>query len=76
MIKNQHSNFKYHQHEITGYYSYNWAEVLSADAFNAFEEAGLDQEDRVRETGRRFRETVLAMGGGEHCHVVRTMSVS
>ena len=47
-----------------GYYSYKWAEVLSADAFSAFEEAGLDDEDAVEETGRRFRETVLALGGG------------
>ena len=46
-----------------GYYSYKWAEVLSADAFGAFEEVGLDNEAAVRETGRRFRETVLGMGG-------------
>jgi oligopeptidase A len=49
-----------------GYYSYKWAEVMSADAFAAFEEAGLDNEKAVQETGRRFRETVLAMGGGKH----------
>jgi oligopeptidase A len=49
-----------------GYYSYKWAEVLSADAFAAFEEAGLDDENAVRTTGRRFRETVLALGGGVH----------
>jgi oligopeptidase A len=47
-----------------GYYSYKWAEVLSADAFSAFEDAGLDDEDAVRATGRRFRETVLGVGGG------------
>ena len=47
-----------------GYYSYKWAEVLSADAFSAFEEAGLDDEGAVAETGRRFRDTVLALGGG------------
>jgi oligopeptidase A len=47
-----------------GYYSYKWAEVLSADAFAAFEEAGLDRADAVAEIGRRFRETVLALGGG------------
>ncbi|EFJ49660.1 hypothetical protein VOLCADRAFT_104239 [Volvox carteri f. nagariensis] len=46
-----------------GYYSYKWAEVLSADAFNAFEEAGLDNEAAVRDTGARFRDTVLALGG-------------
>lgn len=49
-----------------GYYSYKWAEVMSADAFAAFEEAGLDDEEAVRATGRRFRDTVLAMGGGKH----------
>lgn len=49
-----------------GYYSYKWAEVLSADAFAAFEEAGLDNEQAVVKTGRRFRETVLALGGGRH----------
>jgi oligopeptidase A len=49
-----------------GYYSYKWAEVLSADAFGAFEEAGLDDEAAVRRVGRRFRDTVLALGGGRH----------
>jgi oligopeptidase A len=46
-----------------GYYSYKWAEVLSADAFAAFEEAGLDDEPALRATGRRYRDTVLALGG-------------
>ena len=49
-----------------GYYSYKWSEILSADAFGAFEEAGLDDPDQVAATGRRFRETVLALGGGSH----------
>jgi len=48
-----------------GYYSYKWAEVLSADAFSAFEEAGLDDASAVATTGLRFRDTVLAMGGGK-----------
>ncbi len=47
-----------------GYYSYKWSEVLSADAFAAFEEAGLDNAEAVRTTGRRFRDTLLALGGG------------
>lgn len=47
-----------------GYYSYKWAEVLSADAFSAFEEAGLEDESAIAETGRRFRDTVLSLGGG------------
>jgi oligopeptidase A len=42
----------------SGYYSYKWAEVLSADTFAAFEES-----DFAQETGRRFRDTVLAQGG-------------
>ena len=46
-----------------GYFSYKWAEVLSADAFGAFEEAGLDNPKAVEETGRRFRETVMGLGG-------------
>ena len=41
-----------------------WAEVLSADAFAAFEEAGLEDEGAVAATGRRFRDTVLGLGGG------------
>lgn len=49
-----------------GYYSYKWAEILSADAFGAFEEAGLDNDAAVAATGRRFRDTVLALGGSKH----------
>jgi oligopeptidase A len=49
-----------------GYYSYKWAEVLSADAFAAFEESGLDDEQALVETGRRYRDTVLALGGSRH----------
>ena len=46
-----------------GYYGYKWSEVMSADVFGAFEEAGLDDEEAVRRVGRRYRETFLALGG-------------
>ncbi|MBU6228835.1 MAG: M3 family metallopeptidase [Cyanobacteria bacterium REEB459] len=49
-----------------GYYSYFWAEVLSADAFAAFEEAGLENQQALIEIGQRFRDTVLALGGSQH----------
>jgi oligopeptidase A len=49
-----------------GYYCYKWAEVLSADAFGAFEDAGLEDEKALVDVGRRFRETVLALGGSVH----------
>ena len=46
-----------------GYYGYKWSEVMSADVFGAFEEAGLSDEDAVRRVGRRYRDTFLALGG-------------
>lgn len=43
-----------------GYFSYKWAEVLSADAYAAFEEAGSPFDP---ETGRRYLEEILSVGG-------------
>ena len=53
-----------------GYYSYKWAEVLSADAYAAFEEtaaandeAGSDKSTVSVETGRKYRQAILEAGG-------------
>ena len=49
-----------------GYYSYKWAEIMSADAFSAFEEIDLNDSKKVKRVGKRFRDTILSLGGGEH----------
>lgn len=46
-----------------GYYSYKWAEVMAADGFAAFEEAGLDNPAALKEVAKRYRDTILAQGG-------------
>jgi oligopeptidase A len=46
-----------------GYYSYKWAEVLSADAYAAFEETVLADGSPNPETGRKYRESILEAGG-------------
>ena len=46
-----------------GYYSYKWAEVLSADAYAAFEETVAADGSPSLETGQRYRQTILEAGG-------------
>lgn len=46
----------------SGYYSYKWAEVLEADAFEYFSKHGIFN----REIGEKFKEFVLSKGGSEH----------
>ncbi|TFZ08503.1 M3 family metallopeptidase [Ramlibacter humi] len=46
-----------------GYYSYKWAEVLSADAYAAFEETATQDGSPSVETGRKYRQAILEAGG-------------
>ena len=46
----------------SGYYSYKWAEVIDADAFEAFKEKGIFN----KEVAKSFHDNVLAAGGSEH----------
>ena len=46
-----------------GYYSYKWAEVLSADAYAAFEEARLTGDVEGTQTGLKYRQAILESGG-------------
>ena len=56
-----------------GYYSYKWAEVLSADAFQAFQEIGSEDPKRLRELGEKFKTTFLELGGSMHPSEVFTL---
>ena len=50
-----------------GYYSYKWAEIMSCDAYGAFEEAEPGEYARL---GAKFRSTVLALGGSKSAYDV------
>ena len=49
-----------------GYYGYKWSEVMSADCYGAFEEAGVADDAAVKCLGAKYRDTVLALGGSEN----------
>ncbi len=49
-----------------GYYSYKWAEVISIDAFSAFERAGFKDEDALKKIGKKFKKSFLELGGSLH----------
>ena len=53
-----------------GYYGYKWSEVMSADCYGAFEEAGLEDDVAVKSVGAKYRETILAMGGSKSAYDV------
>lgn len=48
-----------------GYYSYKWAEVLSADAFSAFEEVDMEDLAALKKIGSKFKDTILGLGGSD-----------
>lgn len=48
-----------------GYYGYKWAEVMSADCFSVFEEAGLGDDEAMKRIGAKYRETILGLGGSK-----------
>ncbi len=49
-----------------GYYSYVYSLILSLDAHQAFQEVGMDNKQEIAMLGKRFADTVLALGGGKH----------
>ncbi|CAG5097993.1 Similar to CYOP: Probable cytosolic oligopeptidase A (Arabidopsis thaliana) [Cotesia congregata] len=52
------------------YYSYLWAEMLAADVYSAFQEIPAGDKDLRKQTGARFRETYLSLGGSVHASQV------
>uniref|UniRef100_A0A383WQC2 oligopeptidase A n=1 Tax=Tetradesmus obliquus TaxID=3088 RepID=A0A383WQC2_TETOB len=62
---NQFRHLFYYGYDA-GYYSYYWADIISADIHAAFAEAGLDDATAMAEVGRRYRDTFLSLGGSVH----------
>lgn len=50
-----------------GYYSYKWSEVMSADAYGAFEEC---DAQNIPTLGRKFRDTILSLGGSKSAYEI------
>ncbi|KAF7282722.1 hypothetical protein GWI33_002115 [Rhynchophorus ferrugineus] len=48
------------------FYSHLWARMIAADVYSAFYEVR-DDEQQIRDVGKRFRDTFLALGGSEQC---------
>lgn len=53
-------------HLPAAYFVNLWAKMIAADVFQAFEEAGLDDDEKLQEMGMKLRETYLALGGGSY----------
>ncbi|XP_015601630.1 probable cytosolic oligopeptidase A [Cephus cinctus] len=45
------------------YYSHIWSEMIAADIYSAFQEIPVEDQNQVREIGKRYRDTFLALGG-------------
>ena len=48
-----------------GYYGYLWAKVMSEDAFSFFKSFDLDNTQKMKNLGKKFKDTILALGGSE-----------
>merc|ERR1711991_55749 len=61
--KSIHGKLVFPQKHTFEYCSYKWAEVLSADAFSMFEEADLENSEDLKLIGKKFKDTILSLGG-------------
>ncbi|XP_067670873.1 uncharacterized protein [Haliotis asinina] len=51
-------------------YKHTWSQMIAADVFEAFEEVGLQDQEKLSAIGNRFRDTFLSLGGGVHASEV------